>query len=146
VHATTTLKPGNLSKYGSFFLRLALGAAFLSAVADRLGLWGAAGEPGVAWGDFENFLAYTATLTPYLPNVLVAPVGWLATLAEVVLGVALIGGLHLRRTALASGFLLLAFGVSMILGDGIKAPLDASVFTASAAAFVLALQSHGAPS
>ncbi len=135
-----------MSKYGFLYLRLALGTAFLSAVADRFGLWGAAGAPGVAWGDFVNFLSYTATLTPYLPHVLVAPVGWLVTLAEVALGLALIGGFHLKRTAMASGFLLLAFGVGMIVGDGVKAPLDASVFTASAAAFVLALQSRGATS
>jgi hypothetical protein len=31
----------------SVFMRLALGCSFLSAVADRFGLWGAFGEPHV---------------------------------------------------------------------------------------------------
>ena len=31
-------------------LRVALAVAFLSAVADRLGLWGPAGTGGVEWG------------------------------------------------------------------------------------------------
>jgi hypothetical protein len=39
------------------FLRLALGFSFLSAVADRFGLWGAYGQPHVAWGDFARFVA-----------------------------------------------------------------------------------------
>jgi len=39
------------------FARLALGFSFLSAVADRFGLWGAYGAPHVAWGDFGRFIA-----------------------------------------------------------------------------------------
>ena len=34
------------------FLRIALGISFLSAVADRFGLWGAYGQPNVAWEIF----------------------------------------------------------------------------------------------
>jgi hypothetical protein len=44
------------------FLRLALATGFLSAGADRLGLWGPRGTPGVAWGGFDSFLAYTGKL------------------------------------------------------------------------------------
>jgi hypothetical protein len=44
----------------SVFLRFALGFLFLSAVADRFGLWGAFGEPHVAWGSFARFVAYSA--------------------------------------------------------------------------------------
>ena len=35
--------------YSTVFLRIALGISFLSAVADRFGLWGAYGQPNVAW-------------------------------------------------------------------------------------------------
>ena len=35
---------GPVRRYASVFLRLALGAAFLSGVADRFGLWGPAGR------------------------------------------------------------------------------------------------------
>ena len=36
------------------FLRLVLGGAFLSAVADRFGLWGPAGTRNASWGDFAQ--------------------------------------------------------------------------------------------
>jgi hypothetical protein len=38
---------GRFTQYASVFLRLALGASFLSAVADRFGLWGSYGKPHV---------------------------------------------------------------------------------------------------
>lgn len=124
-------------------LRLALGAAFLSAVADRFGLWGPPGANGVAWGEFAAFLDYTATLNPWAPGALVPWLGWIATGAEVVLGLALLAGLFTRRTAVAGGVLLLLFGLGMTAGTGIKSALDASVFSAAAAAFALALLGPG---
>src|SRR5215217_4345449 len=53
------------------FLRLALGLAFLSAVADRFGLWGSAGTRNVAWGDFAHFTQYTGQLNPWAPVALI---------------------------------------------------------------------------
>jgi hypothetical protein len=43
--------------FSSVFLRFALGFSFLSAVADRFGLWGSFGDPHVAWGTFARFVA-----------------------------------------------------------------------------------------
>ena len=37
------------------FTRFALGASFLSAVADRFGLWGPYGAKNVSWGNFAHF-------------------------------------------------------------------------------------------
>ena len=130
-----------ITKYSTVYLRLALGAAFLSAVADRFGLWGSPGESLVAWGSFDNFLAYTATLNPYVPSFLIPAVGWSVTFAEIALGVALILGFRIRETAALSGAMLLSFAIGMSVGVGVKAPVDYSVFTASAAAFLLAVQS-----
>lgn len=127
----------------TLFLRLALGAGFLSAVADRFGLWGPPGAPGVAWGDFSRFLDYTATLNPWAPDLLVPWLGWAATGAEVVVGLALIAGFWTRRTALVGGALLLLFGLGMTVGTGVKSALDASVFAAAAAAFALACLGPG---
>ena len=124
-------------KYSAVFLRLALGLGFLSAVADRFGLWGGPGEHLVAWGDFKNFLDYTALLNPYLPTVMVPVIGWIVTIAEIALGASLILGYRVRETALISGTLLLCFAIGMTVGVGIKSPLDYSVFTASATAFFL---------
>ncbi|MCH8034468.1 MAG: DoxX protein [Bacteroidetes bacterium] len=126
-----------ISKPSVIFLRLALGVTFLSAVADRFGLWGGPGENLVAWGNFKNFLDYTALLNPYFPSIMVPVIGWIVTIAEIALGVALIIGFRVRETALISGTLLLCFAIGMTAGIGIKSPLDYSVFTASAGALFL---------
>ena len=128
----------NRSRIVEWYLRLALGAGFLSAVADRFGLWGDPGAAHVAWGDFSRFVAYTARVNPWAPVTLVPSIAWIATGAEIVLGVLLLAGLWIRWTATASGVLLLLFGAGMWIGTGIKSPLDASVLAASAGAFALA--------
>lgn len=120
-----------------WFLKLALSAGFLSAVADRFGLWGAAGTAGVVWGNFEAFIAYTETLNPLAPKSFIPALAWLATIFEVVLGILLLTKFKQKYVALASGVLLLVFAISMVCVLGLKAPLDYSVFSASAAAFAL---------
>ena len=124
--------------YSAVFLRAALASAFLSAVADRFGLWGHAGEAHVGWGDFSHFIAYTQRLTPIVPIFLGPVMAWTATIAETVLALALLLGLWTRSAAFLSGILLLLFAIAMALTLGVKAPLDFSVFSASAGAFLLA--------
>jgi len=63
---------------------------------------------------------------------------WAATFAEILLGLALVSGFFTRVTALLSGLTLLVFALTMTFALGIKAPLDFSVFSASAGAFLLA--------
>ena len=135
--------PDKFAPYASVFLRLALGVGFVSAVLDRFGLWGAPGTTNVAWGDFGHFTSYTATLNPWAPSSLVPVLAWLGTTAEVVLGLALLLGLFVRRAALASGLLLLLFALGMTVGTGLKTALDASVFAAAAGAFALAVLGPG---
>jgi thiosulfate dehydrogenase (quinone) large subunit len=125
------------------FLRLALGVAFLSAVADRFGLWGPAGAKNVAWGDFAHFTQYAGQLNPWAPAALIPTLAWVSTGAELVLGVALILGLCTRWAALLSGILLLLFAGGMSIGTGLKSALDASVFSAAAAAFALVVLGAG---
>jgi hypothetical protein len=122
----------------TLYLRLTLAAGFLSAVADRFGVWGAYGVPHVAWGDFGHFTTYAARINPWAPALLVPAIAWTATAAEVVLAVALLAGLWVRWAAIGSGVLLFLFGAGMTMGTGIKSALDASVLAASAAAFALA--------
>lgn len=64
------------------YLRIVIGVDFLSAVADRFGMWGPFGTPNVAWGNFHNFLAYTAKLNPWFPASWIPAIGWSATLCE----------------------------------------------------------------
>jgi uncharacterized membrane protein YphA (DoxX/SURF4 family) len=128
----------------SLFLRVALGTAFLSAVADRFGMWGSFGHPNVGWGDWEHFVTYTGKLNWFAPQSLVSALAWIATILEIILGITLILGLFTRISAILSGALLTLFAVTMTLALGIKAPFNYSVFTAAAAAFVLAsVDCHG---
>lgn len=119
------------------FLRWALGSSFLSAVADRFGWWGSYGLPNVAWGDFAHFIAYTGKLNPWAPAACFAMLAWTATIAEIALGFALIMGVGTRIAAVLSGLILLLFAISMTFTLGIKAPLNFSVYSASAGAFLL---------
>lgn len=121
-----------------WFLRVALSFAFLSAVADRFGLWGAPGAPGVAWGDWPHFMKYFSRLNPLLPESLRPLVAGLATAAEALLGVGLLLPWWTAWTAAASGALLTSFALAMTFVLGPKAPLDYSVWTAAAGAFLLA--------
>ncbi len=119
-------------------LRVALAAAFFSAVADRFGLWGPVGTGSVAWGSFDPFLTYTGQMLWYLPAQLIPIAGWTATVLEVVLAVGLLIGFQLRLFAFASGLLLSIFAVTMTIAFGPEAPLSYSVWSAAAGAFLLA--------
>ena len=81
-----------LSTFSPVLLRFALGLSFLSAVADRFGLWGAFGEPHVAWGTFARFVAYTGQLNWFLPKATIPALAILATCAETILAILLVLG------------------------------------------------------
>ena len=127
-----------LATFSSVFLRLALGISYLSAVADRFGLWGAYGQPNVAWGNYAQFVDYTAKLNWFLPAAMIPPLAIIATAAETILGLLLVLGWKTRITALLSGVLLIAFALSMTVALGVKAPLNASVFSAAGGSLLLA--------
>ena len=133
----------NLTVMGAaqWFLRVALAAGFLSAVADRFGLWGPAGAPHVAWGAWQPFVDYVAQLNWFAPPAFIPLLAWTASGAEVVLAVGLLIGWQLRWFALGTGLLPLAFAITMTLALGLKAPLDFSVFAVAAGAFLLAVTS-----
>lgn len=128
-----------LATFSSVFLRLALGVSFLSAVADRFGLWGAFGLPDVSWGDYARFVAYTTKLNWYLPTAMLPLVAALSTAAETLFGLFLIVGWKTRITALLSGILLTAFSLAMTVSLGVHAPLKFSVFSAAGGALLLAV-------
>lgn len=131
------LKECHLLQLAVWLIRGALALSFLSAVADRFGLWGRFGVAGVAWGDFERFTAYTAQLLWFLPPSVVPPAAVLATAAEATVAAGLLVGWRLRSWAFAAAALLLSFALAMTSALGLKAPTDYSVWTAAAAAFLL---------
>ena len=131
------IQRGRAIQISCIALRIALAAAFLSAVADRFGLWGPPGTVGVAWGNWPNFIAYVARLNWFLPPALIPVVAWIATIAETVLGLALLAGIYRRMVAFTSAALLFLFGITMALSVGVKAPLNYSVFSAACGALLL---------
>lgn len=119
------------------FLRLALSVSYLSAVADRFGLWGAPGTPGVSWGNWQNFVAYSNSVNSFVPPSLGNVLAIVATTLEVILAALLLMGYKIRLASMGSGVVLLLFALAMTISFGMKAPLDYSVWTGAAASFLL---------
>ncbi|NNK70193.1 MAG: DoxX family protein, partial [Flavobacteriaceae bacterium] len=124
------------NKIIKLFLRLAIGFGFLSAVADRFGLWPAEVS---AWGNWESFLEYTKLINPIVPETLIPVFGTVATAAEILFGISLVIGFKTELVAKLSGFLMLIFALAISFSTGIKGVFDYSVFAASAAAFGLGI-------
>jgi putative oxidoreductase len=138
---------GNVGKWNAvkgknlavLYARIALGAAFLSGIGSRFGLYGR----DVGYGNFANFEKYTAEVNAFMPAFTIPFLAWAATAAELAFGVLLIVGIWPRLVSWGSAILLALFGIAMTLSLGIKSPLDYSVFSASAAAVLLALSTPG---
>ena len=127
--------PATLHRWVPRFARVALAAAFLSAVASRFGLW--QGHFGLE--RFQGFIQYTAEVNAFLPARFAPFLAWAATAAELSCGLTLLSGWKLRWAAFGSAALLACFGTAMAISQGIKSPLDYSVFSACAAALLLGL-------
>ncbi|WP_164465444.1 DoxX family protein [Chryseobacterium bernardetii] len=124
-------------QFPQLFLRLALAVTMLSAVADRFGWWS---PENSSWGNMKSFEEYTRSLTSVFPEALSAFSAYAATFLEIVFPLMLIAGFKTRISAYGSSVLLLIFAVSMTIASGPKAPLNYSVWVASAGALLLALQ------
>jgi uncharacterized membrane protein YphA (DoxX/SURF4 family) len=103
-----------LTEYGTeivcLFARFAVGASFLSAVADRFGLWGPYGAKNVSWGAFAHFVEYTGAVTSHFPGSSTVSYAWVATVAETLFGILLIAGFKIRMASVFSFcYLLLAW-------------------------------------
>lgn len=122
-----------MTKWIKLFLRIAVAAGFLSAVADRFGMWGY----HVAWGNWNSFLKYVGVLLPGLAESMISVVGIVATAVEIVFALFLLIGWKLKVFSALSGILILSFALAMTYSTGIKSAFDASVFAASAAAFAI---------
>jgi len=114
------------------FLRRSIAIGFLSAVASRLGLWG---QYSSGW---TNFTKYMGDLLYFIPSVLIAPLAIIVTFLETFIGITILLGLFNQLSAIMGGFLTLLFAVAMTIANGVKDPLDYSVFVFSAACFTLA--------
>lgn len=124
-------------QFPQLFLRLALAVTMLSAVADRFGWWS---PENSSWGNMKSFEEYTRSLTSVFPEALSTFSAYAATFLEIVFPLMLIAGFKTRIAAYGSSVLLLIFAVSMTIASGPKAPLNYSVWVASAGALLLAVQ------
>ncbi len=116
------------------FLRFGIAVGFLSAVADRFGLYSADIS---SWGNWDTFIAYTGMINPWVPESMISIVGGVATGAEILFAICILLGFKTALFAKLSGYLLLIFALSMTFSTGIKGAFDYSVFAAAGAAFAL---------
>jgi putative oxidoreductase len=125
----------NWERIGVLYARFAVGAAFLSAVAGRFGLW----DRTFDLKHFANFLEYAGEVLSFMPKAAIPYLAWAATVCEISFGILLILGLWPRWISLGSAILLAMFGTAMAISLGLKSPMDYSVYSASGAAVLLAL-------
>lgn len=112
-------------------LRIALATGFLSAVSSRLGLWG---EHSSGW---ENFVTYTGKVNAFVPQKSIPIIAILSTILETIFAILLLIGYKIRLVAAGAAILTFLFSLAMTYSFGIKEPLDYSVFTFTAAAYLL---------
>lgn len=125
-------------RWPGVLLRVVMAADFLLAVADRFGLLGAPGSPGVSGGDFQHFTAYTRTVIAFLPAGFAHPAAVAATIAEITLGVALLFGLKTRLAAIGAGALLASYATAMSISLPAAQQFHYNVILLCAAMFALA--------
>jgi putative oxidoreductase len=134
------MEKNSIVKIISVYLRVAIATAYLWEVADRLGFLGAHGQPHVGWGDWAHFIDYASQVMHFLPSSFIPVLAVFASLGEGLFGLMMLFGLFTRIAALGSGVLSLCFAIAMAISFGIDSPLGYSVFTLSAASFLLAMQ------
>lgn len=127
----------NIKNIGQLWLRLAVSSAFLSAVADRLGLWGKPGSPHATWGNWEQFLTYSNMVNSFAPAFSLEFLAVTATVLEVMLALLLLIGYKTKWSAYMSAVLLTLFAVAMTISFGIKSTFTYSVWIGAASCLLL---------
>ncbi len=135
VAAALALTAGRV-RWVATMARLLIGVAFFENVIDRLGFLGPPGAPGVSWGDFQHFIAYTAQVNAFAPASIVPALAVLATIAEGTFGVTMLLGVRVRFASVGSALLLFTFATAMVLSG--LSQLQYGVYLMSIAAWALA--------
>jgi hypothetical protein len=133
----TNMNRERVTQISKIFVRFALGSAFLSAIADRFGVYGPPGSKFVGFGDWSHFVKFVAVLNWFLPKGFILTVAILETVIELSLGVALLLGIYQRQVALSSAALLMSFALTMSIALRVNVALSYSVFSAAGAALLL---------
>jgi uncharacterized membrane protein YphA (DoxX/SURF4 family) len=83
-------------------------------------------------------MEYARQTMSFLPASIVPFFAVVATIGELTFGLLLLAGYFTRIAAIGSGILSFFFATSMAISFGIESPLGYSVYTVSAASFLLA--------
>jgi uncharacterized membrane protein YphA (DoxX/SURF4 family) len=116
--------------------RMLIGVGFLENVADRLGLLGPPGAPGVSWGDFQHFIAYTAQVNAFAPAAIIPALAVLATIGESTFGLTMLLGVRIPLAAAGSALLFFIFATAMVLSG--LSQFQYNVYLMSVTAWALA--------
>jgi putative oxidoreductase len=135
VAAALALTSGRV-RWVATIARLLIGVAFFENVIDRLGFIGPPGAPGVSWGDFQHFIAYTAQVNAFAPASIIPALAVLATIAEGTFGVMMLLGARVRLASVGSALLLFTFATAMLLSG--LSEMQYGVYLMSIAAWALA--------
>jgi putative oxidoreductase len=135
VAAALALTAGQV-RWVATLARMLIGVAFFENVIDRLGFIGPPGAPGVSWGDFQHFIAYTAQVNAFAPAAIVPALAVMATIAEGTFGVTMLLGVRVRLASVGSALLLFAFATAMVLSG--LSEMQYGVYLMSIAAWALA--------
>jgi putative oxidoreductase len=106
---------GGRARWVAASVRMLVGLAFFENVIDRLGVIGPPGAPGVSWGDFPHFIAYTAQVNAFAPAAIIPALAVIATIAEGTFGLTMLFGIRARLAAVGSALLLFVFATAMVL-------------------------------
>jgi putative oxidoreductase len=117
-------------------VRLLVGFAFFENVIDRLGFIGPPGAPGVSWGDFPHFIAYTAQVNAFAPAAIIPTLAVLATIAEGTFALTMLFGIRVRLAAVGSALLFFVFASAMVLSE--LSQLQYGVYLMSVTSWALA--------
>lgn len=104
---------------GGWAVSVLLALDFAGAVADRFGVWGPSGTPGVSWGSWPEFVTYTQVLLGGAAAPVAVAAAVAATGVEVVLAISLMSGYQRRWTGKAAAGLLAIYLVAMALAIGL---------------------------
>lgn len=118
-------------------MRILIGLNFGISICDRFGLFGHYGNPGVSWGDFGHFIAYTRQVNSFLPASFAPFLAVAATVAEIALTIALVLGIAPQLACSAAALLLLAYTVAMTISFGFTSQLYYAVLELCAGAWFL---------
>jgi putative oxidoreductase len=127
---------GGGTRWIATVLRLVIALSFLLPVADRFGLLGGPGSPGISWGDFAHFIAYAGQVNAFMPQATIPTLAVLATIAEAALCLTMLLGIYTRASAIGSAALLFTYATAMTISG--LSQFEYAVYLMCAGALALA--------